>query len=279
MAGGASRNLALMAGLADELASAAGALLGATGTAAEVGGEPAADWFVRARASGSRQGIVTLGFAAGPAAALARQAMGFDEDPEDEVVADMLREVVAQAFGALGQTPEGKGTQFAVDVPAREAAARPGGAPLVFRLKLGDALDTLVAAWDGLTAAAATENASAPAAIVPTAPIPASPVVPAGAAPAPALVAASAFPNLDVILDIDLPLSVRFGETEMTVDALTKLGPGSVIDLGRSPDDPVDVLVNGRMVAKGEVVVVAGSYGVRITEVVSAADRLRTMAA
>lgn len=278
MAGGASRNLALMAGLADELASAAGALLGATGTAAEVGGEPAADWFVRARASGSRQGIVTLGFAAGPAAALARQAMGFDEDPEDEVVADMLREVVAQAFGALGQTPEGKGTQFAVDVPAREAAARPAGAPLVFRLKLGDTLDTLVAAWDGLTAAAA-ENASAPAAIVPTAPIPASPVVSAGAAHVPAPVAASAFPNLDVILDIDLPLSVRFGETEMTVDALTKLGPGSVIDLGRSPDDPVDVLVNGRMVAKGEVVVVAGSYGVRITEVVSAADRLRTMAA
>jgi flagellar motor switch protein FliN/FliY len=65
----------------------------------------------------------------------------------------------------------------------------------------------------------------------------------------------------------------------MTLDALTRLGPGSVIDLGRSPDDPVDVLVNGRVVARGEVVVVAGSYGVRITEVVSAADRLRTMSA
>ena len=87
------------------------------------------------------------------------------------------------------------------------------------------------------------------------------------------------YPNLDVILDIDLPFSVRFGETEMTVDALTRLGPGSVIELGRSPDDPVDVLVNGRMVARGEVVVVSGSYGVRITEVVSAADRLRTMGA
>ena len=274
MAGGGSQNLALMAGLADELASAAGALLGATGTAAEVGGEPASDWVVRARATGTRQGTVTLGFAAGPAAALARLAMGFDEDPEDEVVADMLREVVAQAFGALGQTPEGKGTQFSVDVPTRDAAARPGGTPLVFRLKLGDALDTLVAVWDGLTAAAASAPPPAAVAAAP-APVVTSPVVPA----APAAPPPSAFPNLDVILDIDLPLSVRFGETEMTVDALTKLGPGSVIDLGRSPDDPVDVLVNGRMVAKGEVVVVAGSYGVRITEVVSAADRLRTMAA
>ncbi len=64
----------------------------------------------------------------------------------------------------------------------------------------------------------------------------------------------------------------------MTLDALTRIGPGSVIDLGRSPDDPVDILVNGRLVARGEVVVVAGNYGVRVHEVVSAADRLRSMA-
>jgi flagellar motor switch protein FliN/FliY len=85
--------------------------------------------------------------------------------------------------------------------------------------------------------------------------------------------------NLDLILDIDLPLTVRFGETDMTLLALTRLGPGSVIDLGRSPEDPVDILVNGRLVARGEVVVVSGNYGVRIVEVISAADRLRTVAA
>jgi flagellar motor switch protein FliN/FliY len=65
----------------------------------------------------------------------------------------------------------------------------------------------------------------------------------------------------------------------MTLLALTRLGPGSVIDLGRSPEDPVDILVNGRLVARGEVVVVSGNYGVRIVEVISAADRLRTVAA
>jgi len=83
--------------------------------------------------------------------------------------------------------------------------------------------------------------------------------------------------NLDVILDIDLPLSVRFGATDLTLDALTRLGPGALIDLGRSPDEPVDLLVNGRLVARGEVVVVSGNYGVRVLEVVSAADRLRSI--
>ncbi len=74
--------------------------------------------------------------------------------------------------------------------------------------------------------------------------------------------------QLDVILDIDLPMVVRFGHTEMTVEALTRIGEGSVIDLGRSPHEPVDLLVSGRLVARGEVVVVSGHYGVRILELV-----------
>lgn len=268
MAGGSTDNLVLLGTLADELAAAAGALLGTTGTAAEVGEPSAAEWTVRVTAAGTRRGAVTLGFGAADAATLARLAMGFDEDPEDAVVADMLREVCNQACGALTQAPAGKGSQFTVDVPVRDAPARPSAPAQTFRVRLGDTLTTILTAWDEL-AAVSEGRANAPAAAV--APPVAQPAAPASQP--------HAYPNLDVILDIDLPLSVRFGETEMTVDALTKLGPGSVIDLGRSPDDPVDVLVNGRMVAKGEVVVVGGSYGVRITEVVSAADRLRTMAA
>jgi flagellar motor switch protein FliN/FliY len=85
--------------------------------------------------------------------------------------------------------------------------------------------------------------------------------------------------NLEVILDIDMPLSVRFGEAVLSLDLLTRLGPGSLIELSRQPDDPVDVLINGRLVARGEVVVVSGNYGVRVTEVVSAAERLRSMGA
>ncbi len=85
--------------------------------------------------------------------------------------------------------------------------------------------------------------------------------------------------TLDVIMDIDLPLVVRFGRTELPLKTLTALGPGSVIDLGRAPDDPVDVLISNRIVARGEVVIVAGNYGVRVHDVVSPAERARSLEA
>lgn len=85
--------------------------------------------------------------------------------------------------------------------------------------------------------------------------------------------------NLDVILDIELPLTVRFGRAEMTLHALSGLGPGSVIDLDRAVDDPVELMVNGKVIARGDVVVVGGNYGVRVTEVLSADDRIRSMGA
>lgn len=84
--------------------------------------------------------------------------------------------------------------------------------------------------------------------------------------------------NLGVILDIDLPVVVRFAQARMTLQALSRLGPGSVVDLDRAPEDPVEVLVNGRIIARGQVVVVAGNYGVRISEVLNADERLRLMA-
>lgn len=73
-------------------------------------------------------------------------------------------------------------------------------------------------------------------------------------------------PRLDAVLDVDLPLVVRFGRAIMPLRSLADLGPGSVIDMGRSPDEPVDLLVGDRLIARGEVVIVGGNYGVRITE-------------
>jgi flagellar motor switch protein FliN/FliY len=85
--------------------------------------------------------------------------------------------------------------------------------------------------------------------------------------------------TLDVILDIDLPLVVRFGRTDLPLRTLTTLGPGSVIDLGRSPDELVEVLISGRVVARGEVVTVGGNYGVRVRDVISPAERARSLEA
>ncbi len=95
-------------------------------------------------------------------------------------------------------------------------------------------------------------------------------------APAPAMERSR---TLDVIMDIDLPLVVRFGRTELSLKALTGIAPGSVIDLGRSPDDPVEVLISNRVIARGEVVIVGGNYGVRIRDIVSPAERARSMEA
>ncbi len=85
--------------------------------------------------------------------------------------------------------------------------------------------------------------------------------------------------TLDAILDLELPLVVRFGRTRLPLKALTALGPGSLLDLGRTPEEAVDVLVSNRVVARGEVVIVSGNYGVRIRHVISPADRARSLEA
>jgi flagellar motor switch protein FliN len=84
--------------------------------------------------------------------------------------------------------------------------------------------------------------------------------------------------NLDLLLDIELPLMVRMGQTEMQLGELLKLTPGSILELNRAADAPVDLLVNGKQIAKGEVVVVDGNFAFRITEVESTDNRIRSLA-
>ena len=83
--------------------------------------------------------------------------------------------------------------------------------------------------------------------------------------------------NLDLLLDIELPVVVRMGHTEMPLGELLKLIPGSILELNRPADAPVDLLVNGKQIAKGEVVVVDGNFAFRITEVESTAQRLQNL--
>lgn len=83
--------------------------------------------------------------------------------------------------------------------------------------------------------------------------------------------------NLDLIMDVELPISIRFGQTTMALEDIMKLGHGSVIELDKLAEEPVDLLVNGKMLAKGEVVVADGHYAIRITQVESAAERIRSL--
>jgi flagellar motor switch protein FliN len=83
--------------------------------------------------------------------------------------------------------------------------------------------------------------------------------------------------NMDLLLDVELPVSVSFGYSEMTLKDILKLGTGSVIELDKSVNDPVTIIVNQKPIAKGEVVMVDGNYGVRVLEVQSTAERIRSL--
>lgn len=80
--------------------------------------------------------------------------------------------------------------------------------------------------------------------------------------------------NLDVLMDIELPITLRFGLTQMALRDVASLGAGSVIEFDRGVDDPVEIMVNGRVIGRGEAVSVQGAYGVRILEISSRRERL-----
>lgn len=81
--------------------------------------------------------------------------------------------------------------------------------------------------------------------------------------------------NLDFILDIPMQVSVQLGSTKMLIRDLLQLGQGSVIELEKLAGEPMEVLVNNRLVARGEVVVVNEKFGIRLTDVVSAVERVQ----
>lgn len=174
-----------------------------------------------------------------------------------------------------------------------------------FQLTVGDLIDTTLmqlmpisfaqSLIDGIVSASATATASAP----PPAVAGESPGPPAGdaaepvdqrhlhALPSPPV----AFPSLDempaapggsdisLLLDVPLQVTVELGRTQLRIRNVLELVPGSIVELDKLAGEPVDVLVNGKPIARGEVVVIDEEFGVRITEVASQAKRLRGLAA
>lgn len=84
--------------------------------------------------------------------------------------------------------------------------------------------------------------------------------------------------DLDFILDIPLSLSVELGRSRMLISELLQLGQGSVIELTKIAGEPMDVYVNRRLIARGEVVVVNEKFGVRLTDIISPAERVSKLA-
>lgn len=257
----------LQSALADELGLVLGALIDSPADVSPATGDAPSGrcWVVTLQGVPASRGTVTVTIDDASASAITALAMGVSGDVPEKAIADTVREAFAQALAALAQKPASNGvTLRVVTVDAADAppAADGQGAPFTIvaaKLDAPIALDIRGA----LDVTAAPASAAAHEAAM---------SMPMGGD-------ADAASRIDVILDIDLPLVVRFGRTEMPLRTLARLGPGTLIDLGRSADDPVEVLVSNRVVARGEVVIVSGNYGVRVTDVVSPRERVRSMEA
>jgi flagellar motor switch protein FliN len=83
--------------------------------------------------------------------------------------------------------------------------------------------------------------------------------------------------KIDLILDVTLPVAVELGRARMQIQDILKLTPGSVIALDKSAGDPVELFINDRPIAKGEVVIIDENFGVRLTSIVTTAERIRTL--
>lgn len=88
---------------------------------------------------------------------------------------------------------------------------------------------------------------------------------------------ASGNPNLDRILDIPLLLSAQLGSTRMLIKDLLQLGPGSIVELDKLAGEPLEILVNERLVARGEVVMVNEKFAIRLTDVISPMERVNKL--
>jgi flagellar motor switch protein FliN len=264
---------ALLDSLATAIASAVAALSGATASPGSVDAPVTPEWLVRIAASGGVSGELHVGFGGEDARRLSGVLMGLEgEEITDDTVTDALQEISNQAIATLSLSPETSAVKLSTVSVAKGEFESASSSSFAFQLP-NDFVLSIVLAADGVVVVASTPAVAA---------APSQELQQVTVESAPASTASTDMPtprNLDLLLDIELPLVVRFGQTELSLGTLTRLGPGSVIDLHRSADEPVEILVGGKMIARGEVVVVEGNYGVRVTEVLSTADRIRSLGA
>lgn len=219
--------------MADDLTTVFCARLGTDASAAPSDAPSVEGWTVAMNASGSVTGRIVIWIDRASAGACARVALQTDGTPSDDEVATMLQSIARDAATAVQQRANVAGVVFAE--PVIGSGLAPAGAR-AFYIAAPNVASCLLAVGVERTAPAMTAD------------------------------------RLGAVLGVDLPLVVRFGRTVMPMRAVAELGPGAIIDMGRTPEEPVDVLVGDRLIARGEVVVVGGNYGVRLTTLASGRD-------
>jgi flagellar motor switch protein FliN/FliY len=172
--------------------------------------------------------------------------------------AELLKETASAAAGEL-LAKTGKNCR----VESFEESAGESKLSCAFQLKSGERAWTILVRDE---VRAVKDAAPQPAAPAPIAPAPIAP------APLPGLSA-----GVELLLDVELEASLRFGCKEMPLAEILDLGPGDVVQLDRNVADPVDLIVGDKIVARGEVVLVNGNFGLRVTEVASPRKRLESI--
>lgn len=200
---------------------------------------------------------------------------------------ELLKEICDAASGELYQR-----TKKTAQVKSFQIIDAQSSANGAYELRLGSKAWTIlvrdqVAEAPAADAAQAKPAAPAPAVSAPAAAAPAAPAAqPAAAASAPAQssspsnpVADTALTNrgMELLLDVELEASLRFGSRELPLSEILELGPGDVVHLDRHIADPVDLLIGDKIVARGEVVLVNGNFGLRVTEVAEPQKRLESI--
>lgn len=200
---------------------------------------------------------------------LVLSAAGLDDAADEEIRGTFL-ETLQQMLSPLGGTFGGRFGREVNLLPGEETGPAPDLEWAALTLSAdGEILGQLHIAISP-ELAAGLDATSAPATAGPE-------EGPQQQQPRPLAATAGASRTLDLLLEVELPVGVSFGRTQMRVKDAVKLTTGSIVELNRSVSAPVEIIVNNCVIARGEVVVVEGNYGVRIQEIISREERLRTL--
>ncbi len=196
------------------------------------------------------------------------RAAGID-DGDAETSKSTFIEILSQAFSMLARSLSGRtGTEWTC-TDGGESPEMPAGVKWtsIHFTFADDAAESLFVAFD---AELTRDIVGAPSAVakVPPSAVPIAATIPASVATS---------KTLELLLDVELPVCVSFGRAQLPLRDVIKLTTGSIVELNRTISEPVEIIVNNCVIARGEVVVVEGNYGVRIQQVVSREERLRTL--
>jgi flagellar motor switch protein FliN/FliY len=190
-----------------------------------------------------------------------------DATPED--IRSTYLEIVNQSLSGVASAVSARAHKEVSCVEGRAAppSASPGAGAYAFEITLGEQPFPLLAVFAASIANVSDARAQPDA----------KPASPERAPAAGKATATGSSGSMDLLLDVELPVSVSFGRAQLMLKDVIKLTTGSIVELNRALSEPVEVIVNNCVIARGEVVVVEGNYGIRIKQVISRQERLRTL--